>query len=136
MNIDEFVKNLKSAYTALDSAPQKGFVDLDRVKSTIQSTRLFLEKITPRIRLGERLINDFREEMLARMKVLKIAGASSLISQAKQMLTKENLDFDELKALQIEIDESLRNIFAGQTKNSDLTNQTRQNLPPKPGDYR
>jgi len=136
LNIDEFVKNLKAAQTALDSAPQKGFVDLDLVKSTIQSTRLFLEKIAPRIRLGEQLISDFREEMLARLKVLKIAGATSLISQADRMLTEENLDFDKLKALQVEIDESLRNIFAGQTKNSDLTNQTRQNLPPKPDDYR
>jgi len=136
LNIDEFVKNLKSAHAALDSAPQKGFVDLDLVKSTIKSTSLFLEVNAPRIRLGEQLISDFREEMLARLKVLKIAGASSLISQAEQMLNEENLDFVKLKALQMEIDESLRNIFAGQTKNSDLTNQTRQNFPPKPGDYR
>jgi hypothetical protein len=136
LNIDEFVKNLKSAYAALDSAPQKGFVDLDLIKSTIQCTRLFLEKNTPRIQLGERLINDFREELLARLKVLKTAGASSLFTQAEQLLADENPDFDKLKALQLEIDESLKKMFAGQTKYADLAGQTRQNLPPRPADYR
>jgi len=136
LKIDEFVKNLKSAYTALDSAPQKGFVDLDLVKSTIQSTKLFLEEVAPRFQLGEQLINDCRGEMLARLKVLKMAGSSNLISQAEQMLAEENLDFDKLKALQLEIDESLKKIFTGQTKHFELNNQTRQNFPPKPADYR
>jgi hypothetical protein len=136
LNIDEFVKNLKSAHAALDSAPRKGFVDLDLVKATIQCTRRYLELNASRIQLGEQLLDDYRENLLAKLKVLKAAGASSLISQAEQMLTDDNFDFDKLKTLRNEIDESLKKIFAGQTKYSDLTNQSHQNHPLKANDYR
>ncbi|MCP4582259.1 MAG: hypothetical protein GY839_11640 [candidate division Zixibacteria bacterium] len=136
MKIDDFVGKLSKAFEALESAPQKGFINLDEVKATIDQTRRFMEKIRPSYEFGERLTQDCRESMLAKLKVLKIAGAGTLFSQAEKTLMTDDLDFDQWKTLQVEIDESLKHAFGSQTKQPASVNNSKYNLPRKPDDYR
>lgn len=116
MNIDECIKRLKDAHQALESAPQKGFVDLDLVGATLQQAREFLEDISPRLNFGAKLAEDFRKGILARLRVLKMAGGGALVSQAEKTVEADCLDYDHLKSIQKDIDDQLERIFGGYTR--------------------
>jgi hypothetical protein len=136
LKINECVEKLSKASEALESAPRKGFVNLDEVKATINQAKLFLGSIQPQHELGEKLIQDYRESMLAKLKVLKLAGAGTLISQAEKTLNSDDLNFDQWKKLQTEIEQSLRQVFGGQLKSQENVSNLKHNLPRKPDDYR
>lgn len=132
MKINEFIDMLDIANLALESAPQKGFVDLDQVKKSIENTKRYLIEIAPRLDLGEKLAVDFRDDLIAKLKALKSAGGIALVNQAEQSLNTGNLTYEQLKALRQEIDQTLRKVFGGYTLEASsansLYNCNRQNL--------
>ena len=115
MKIDDYIESLNAAELALDSAPQKGFVDLDQVKKAIADTRQFLTQVAPRIELGERLIEDFRNELSAKIKALKLSGSVALVGQAQLLLKSGDLNYENLTSLRKEIDRVLGKVFGGHT---------------------
>ncbi len=135
MKIDECLTRLKSAIEAIESAPQKGFVNLDMVNNIMQETRSLLESVSPRLMLGEKLTADIKAGMLNKLNTLKFAGGGALLSQAEQAIEVENLDYDRLKLLQKEIDAVLDQVFSGQTKALSTSNCLKQTHPPKREDY-
>ena len=135
MKIDECLTRLKSAIEAIESAPQKGFVNLDMVNNIMKETRSLLESISPRLTLGEKLTADIKAGMLNKLNTLRFAGGAALLTQAKQAIEFENLDYDRLKSLQKEIDAVLDQVFGGQTKALIASNCLKQTHPPKREDY-
>ncbi|OQX92313.1 MAG: hypothetical protein B6D58_03735 [candidate division Zixibacteria bacterium 4484_95] len=113
MNIDEHIKNLKDAQQALESAPQKGFVDLDLIGITLKQAREFLEEISPRLSLGIKLTEDFRKRIMARLRVLKMAGGGALVSQAEKTVNADCLDYEFMKSIEKDIEDQLDRIFGG-----------------------
>jgi hypothetical protein len=136
LKISECIKQLESAQLALSSAPQKGFVDLDQVKQSLQVSRDFLVAISPRLSLGEKLIDDLRTGLLAKLQVLKNAGGGVLSSQAEQYLKAENLEYEKLIAMQSEVDQALRRVFGGFSKHINNQAKPAINSSPKADDYR
>jgi hypothetical protein len=136
LKIEDCIKQLESAGLALESAPQKGFVDLDRIKNAIQETGEFLKAISPRLDLGEKLIADMRRSLLARVKVLKESGGGILASQAEQLLESGQLEYEKLIALQNEIERSLKHVFGGYSRIHYGQNKTAINSFPWADDYR
>ena len=136
MKIDECIKQLESAQLALGSAPQKGFVDLDQVQQSLQASQDFLVAILPQLTLGEKLIDDLRTGLVAKLQVLKNAGGGVLSSQAEQYLKTKNLEYEKLIALQNEIDQALRRIFGGFLKHTNNQAKPAINSSPKADDYR
>lgn len=127
MNIEEYVKKLKDAQQALESAPQKGFVDLDLVGATIQQTWEFLEEISPRLNFGEKLAEDFRKGILARLRVLKMVGGGTLVSQAEKIINANCLDYEHIKSVKKDIDDQIEMIFGGYTRLQNSGQGKRQN---------
>ena len=113
MNIDEHIKNLKDAQQALESAPQKGFIDLDLIGITLKQAREFLEEISPRLSLGIKLTEDFRKRIMARLRVLKMAGGGALVSQAEKTVNADCLDYEFMKSIEKDIEDQLDRIFGG-----------------------
>jgi len=113
LNIDEHIKNLKDAQQALESAPQKGFVDLDLIGITLKQAREFLEEISPRLSLGIKLTEDFRKRIMARLRVLKMAGGGALVSQAEKTVNADCLDYEFMKSIEKDIEDQLDRIFGG-----------------------
>jgi hypothetical protein len=136
VKIDECIKQLESAQAALSAAPEKGFVDLDQVQQTLQAGRDFLKGIVPRLQLGERLVDDLRSSLLAKLQVLKEAGSGVLAGQAEQYLRDENLEYEKVIALQNEIDLALRRVFGGFSKHTGNQSKPAINSSPKADDYR
>lgn len=136
MKIDDYIESLNTAGLALESAPQKGFVDLDLVNKAIADTRQFLIQIAPRMELGERLIADFRDELSAKIKALKISGSVALVSQAELLLKNGELNYENLKALRGEIDRAIGKVFGGHTLNMAGANSSGGNANRKLEDFR
>ena len=135
LKIDDCRAVLKDSELALEAAPEKGFVDLDKIKSALKDAGAFLEQISPRLALGEKLIAATRSQLLARLNVLKSSGGGALVSQAESYLKSENLDYERLKTLEAEIAESINAIFGGFSKHTKQLNAASQ-APAKPEDYR
>ncbi len=135
MKIDQCLAELESASVALQSAPESGFVNLDKIKAALSMTKNLLEAIAPRFELGERLIEDTKNSLLARLRVLKSSGGSGIISQAEKYLNSDDLEYEKLTALKQEITESINAIFGGYSKHTIKLND-RMEPPAKPEDYR
>jgi hypothetical protein len=129
LKITDCLELIKASTKALEAAPQKGFVDLDMVKNTLRVTGDLLTGIMPELELGNKLKEDFQNNLKAKLRVLKLSGDSLIIGQAENALLSGNLEFDDLKSLQKEIDRAFEKIFGGQTKHP-ISGQ-----PPKIEDY-
>ena len=127
MKFDEHIKKLKDAQQALESAPQKGFVDLDLVGATIQQMCEFLEEISPRLNFGEKLAEDFRKGILARLRVIKMAGGGTLVSQAEKIINADCLDYELMKSVRKDIDDQIEMIFGGYTRLQNSGQGRKQN---------
>jgi hypothetical protein len=136
LKINEHITKLNLAKETIESAPQKGFINLDQVKSILQNAKLFLEEISPRLELGNKLIEDLRNGMLKKLQALKAAGSKTLISQAENALETQALDYAKLKSLQSEINKALEKVFGGYTRSFNSIDSKQQNPPQKPEDYR
>ena len=135
MKIDEHIKKINIANEAIESAPQKGFINLDQVNNILHEVKLFLEKIAPQLELGEKLADDIHDGMLKKLQALKMAGNTALISQTENAVKTRNLDYIQLKSLQSEIDEALSKVFGGHTKPVISGNGKQQKSSQKPEDY-
>ena len=135
MKIDEHIKKIKIANEAIESAPQKGFINLDQVNNILHEVKLFLEKIAPQLELGEKLADDIHDGMLKKLQALKMAGNTALISQTENSIKTRNLDYIQLKSLQSEIDEALSKVFGGHTKPVISGNSKLQKSSQKQEDY-
>ena len=136
MKIDDCIKQLETARAALIAAPEKGFVDLDQVQRSLQTGRDFLTEVAPRLRLGEKLADDLRTGLLAKLQVLKNSGAGVLADQAERYLRGEQLEYEKLVALQNEIDQALKRVFGGFSKHTGNQPKTAINSSIKADDYR
>lgn len=125
MNIKEYIDLLKVSQEAIGGAPQKGFIDLDLVKDTLQKTRLFLEQIAPQLELGNLLKEDFTNNLKAKLRALKLSGGGQLMGQAEKILAAPQPDFTELKTLQQNIDEALAKIFGALTGPAEIGRPSR-----------
>lgn len=111
MNIRECIDSLNTATEAINGAPEKGFLDLDSVRDTIQKTRVYLEKITSQFDLGINLKEDTIASLKSKINALKIAGYARLFVGVEQALDSDRLNFEQLKSLQTEIDRALSKCF-------------------------
>jgi hypothetical protein len=116
LNIDEHIKKLKDAQQALESAPQKGFVDLDLVGVTLKQVKEFLEEISPRLSFGTKLTEDFRKRIMTKLKVLKMAGGGALVSQAEKTVNADCLDYEFMKSIEKDIEDQLERIFGSYSR--------------------
>lgn len=116
MKINDCITQLNAAQLALESAPQTGFVDLDKVKQSLAAGAEFLTKVSPRLELGEKLLDDFRQKLLAKVKTLKACNGGILAGQAESFLQADNPEYEKLMALNEEIDGALKRIFSRRTK--------------------
>jgi hypothetical protein len=130
LNITACLEFLKASAKALEAAPQKGFVDLDMVKHALQTTGELLNEIAPELELGNKLKEDFLNSLKAKLRVLELSGDSLLFGQANKALTSGNLNFDDLKSLQKDINQAFEKIFGGQS------GQFISGQPTKTEDYR
>jgi hypothetical protein len=111
LNINECIDSLKTSAESIGGAPEKGFLDLDLIKETLQKTRLLLEQIAPQLELGVRLKEDLIKSLQSKINALKIAGCGQFMGQTEKALEIGQLDFDQLKLLQKEIDQTLAKNF-------------------------
>jgi hypothetical protein len=133
VNIDNCLDMLKAAARAIEAAPQKGFINLDAVKDSILKTCELIKEISPRLQFSEQLVEDEHREILARLKVLKKAGAVALIDQARRTLESGQLEYKEYRDLRDEIDREFDKIFRGQVRLPSSANQP--DAAKKPEDY-
>jgi hypothetical protein len=113
MKTAEYVAGLKTACDSVEFAPQKGFIDLDRIRQVMLDVKLFLENISPRLELGEKLIADFQNDLLNKLNAIKFSGARAPVSTIEASLKSDMLDYTQLKALQREIDAAFDSVFQG-----------------------
>jgi hypothetical protein len=111
LNINECMDSLKISAESIGGAPDKGFLDLDLVNESLLKTRLFLEQIAPQLELGNRLKADMIKSLQSKANALKIAGCGQFIGSLEKALETGQLDFDQLKLLQKEIDLALAKNF-------------------------
>ena len=135
MKINEHIKRLDSAKEAIESAPQKGFINLDLVSNILQDTKLFLEDLSPHLELGEKLAEDYKSSMLKKLQTLKTAGGGVLISRTEDAIMTGSLDYTQLKSVNTEIDSALEIIFGGHTKSLNSNARLKQNYTQKHEDY-
>lgn len=114
MKIDKCITNLDNAALAIESAPQKGFLNLDQISAVLRETKLLLQKTSPVLKLGKKLTADVIAEMRQKINALKAAG-SPLIASAESLFEIENLDYDQLKTFQTEINQAIESVFKGRT---------------------
>jgi len=136
LKINQCLAELSDAELALNSAPENGFINLDKVKAALISARSTLEAIAPRYELGEKLIADMVNSLLARLRVLKASGGNTIISQAEQYLNSADLEYEKLTALKQEITESINAIFGGFSKHTIKLNDRIEQPATKPEDDR
>lgn len=127
MKISDYINLLAVSEEKISGAPEKGFLDLDGVRDSIQKTRLFLEHIGPQFELGLKLRDDFIASLNSKIEALKAAGYSQLLVPAENVFISEKLDFDQIKAIQIEIDKSLARCFGVLRTPTDKPNPTNIN---------
>jgi len=116
LNIDDCAKRLESAALAIESAPQKGFINLDYVKSALHDSAAFLDQIKPQLELGDRLAADLRNDLARKLSVIARTGGAAFVAQAEQALIGKHHDYSVLKLLQNEIDDALLKTFGGYSK--------------------
>lgn len=136
MKIDECIAQLQAGEQALESAPQKGFVDLDAIKKSITQTREFLIRLSPTLELGEKLIEDIRGNLLAKLNALKSSGGGALVSQAEDYIKSGDLSYEKLKTLQAEIEKSLALTFGAYSRSKKNQAITINDPSRKAEDYR
>jgi len=134
LKIDECISGLESAGAAIESAPQKGFLNLDNISIILRETKSFLQNTSPALKLGEKLTADVITEMKQKIKALKAAG-NPLISQAEMLIETESLNYEQLKTLQTEINQAIENVFKGRTRSFKSIGVANQNQSQKPEDY-
>jgi len=150
LKINEHIKRLDSAKEAIESAPQKGFINLDLVSNILQDAKLFLEDLSPHLELGEKLAEDYKSSMLKKLQTLKtagggvlisrtedaiMAGGGVLISRTEDAIMTGSLDYTQLKSVNTEIDSALEIIFGGHTKSLNSNAGLKQNYTQKHEDY-
>jgi len=135
LKINEHIKRLDSAKEAIESAPQKGFINLDLVSNILQDAKLFLEDLSPHLELGEKLAEDYKSGMLKKLQTLKTAGGGVLISRTEDAIMTGSLDYAQLKSVQAEIDGALEKVFGGHTKSLNSNAGLKQNYTQKHEDY-
>jgi len=135
VNIDNYLDMLKAAAQAIEAAPQKGFVNLDAVKDSILKTCEVLREISPKLRFAERLLEDEHREILAKLKVMRKAGAAALIDQAQKTLDSGSLDYEQYRSLRDEINGEFDKIFGGKFWSPAPTARVRAAAVRKPEDF-
>jgi hypothetical protein len=103
LNINECMDSLRTSAESIGGAPEKGFLDLDLIKETLQKT--------PQLELGVRLKEDLIKSLQSKINALKIAGCSQFMGQTEKALENGQLDFDQLKLLKKEINQALAKNF-------------------------
>ena len=134
MKIDECITNLDNAALAIESAPQKGFLNLDQISAVLRDTKLLLQETSPALKLGKKLTADVITEMRQKINALKAAG-SPLIAPAESLIEIENLDYDKLKTLQTEINQAIQSVFKGHTMLFKSAGYANENQSQKLKDY-
>ena len=135
MKINEYITKLDFAREAIESAPQKGFINLDLMSDIIRQVKLFLEDASPQLELGEKLAADFKTSLLKKLQTLKTAGGSVLISQTEEAIMTGSLNYAQLKSIQNEIDGALEKVFGGHTKSLNSNASLKQSYTQKHEDY-
>ena len=123
VNIDNCLDMVKAAAQAIEAAPEKGFINLDAVREALLKTGEILKDLSPKLRFSEQLIEDDRRGILAKLKVLKKAGAVALIDQAHTTLESGELDYELYRNLRDEIDREFDKIFGRKLQLSASENQ-------------
>ncbi|NLI15604.1 MAG: hypothetical protein GX409_04875 [candidate division Zixibacteria bacterium] len=127
MNIQECIDLLAVSAEIIDGAPARGFLDLDTVRNTIQKTRRFLENAAPQYELGLILKDDLIASLKAKINVLKIVDSGQLLAPVENILDSDKFDFEQIKAIQTEIDKSLAKSFGTPEVSAGVSNPTNVN---------
>jgi hypothetical protein len=135
VKITECLNELQASSEAILSAPEKGFVDLDKVAETLRTTGELLNELSPRLELGDKLIKDYQAKLRNKLETLKLAGASPIIVETENFLASDTFDFDQLQSLGRQVDQALARIFDKRTLQGSQNLQTKGNPLQKPEDY-
>jgi hypothetical protein len=111
LNIHECIDSLSLSAEAIGGAPEKGFIDLDAVRDSIQKACLYLDRISSQFELGIKLKEDAMASLKAKINALKIAGYAHLLIPPDEALDSENLNFEQYKSFRAEIDQALAKCF-------------------------
>ncbi len=124
MKIPDYINMLAAAEEKIGGAPEKGFLDLDSVRDSIQKTRIYLEQIAAQFELGLKLRDDVVASLKSKINALKTARYGQLFGPVENILDCEKLDFEQIKSLQTEIDKSLAKCFGVLKAPTDKSNPT------------
>ncbi len=107
------IETLRDAARAIIEAPEIGFLDLDRLKTSLESSAVVFESLLADFDLGRRLLAETRESIKAKIKAIESVFPESLDFGSNGAIDFEKLDYERLNALREKIDRLFERIFGG-----------------------